>query len=170
LSKQKQVLKNEDIKAKEVRCNTEEGTIGIISTQEALERAREEGLDLVLIAPNANPPVAKIMDYGKFKYQEEKRKKEQKKNQNKIDLKEIKFSIKIAENDINFKIKQIKQFLKKNKHVKLTVMLKGREIANPELAKQVLEKIFNQIKDDVKIEKQAKLEGRNYTMIVSSAI
>lgn len=170
MSKQKQVLKNEDIKAKEVRCNTEEGTIGIISTQEALERAREEGLDLVLIAPNANPPVAKIMDYGKFKYQEEKRKKEQKKNQNKIDLKEIKFSIKIAENDINFKIKQIKQFLKKNKHVKLTVMLKGREIANPELAKQVLEKIFNQIKDDVKIEKQAKLEGRNYTMIVSSAI
>ena len=100
---------NDDIQAEEVRCNVDGGeSLGIISIDEAMEKANELNLDIVLIAPDAKPPVAKIMDYGKYRYQEEKKQKEQRKNQVKIVVKEIKLSVKIAENDVAYKVKHAK--------------------------------------------------------------
>jgi translation initiation factor IF-3 len=158
---------NDDIRVPEVRCNIDGGeSLGIISTDEAMTKANELGLDLVLIAPNAKPPVAKIMDYGKFKYQEEKKLKEQRKNQTKIDVKEIKLSVKIAENDIAYKVKHAREFLEKGKHVKFRVFLRGREMAHPEAAREVLERVWPMVEDIAVMEKPPKFEGRYYNMYV----
>jgi len=168
LSKKKdQVLLNEDIRAEKVRCIGEDGTqFGIISRDEALSLAEEKGLDLVLIAPNANPPVCKIMDFGKFKYQQEKKKKEAKKKQTKIEVKEIKLSVKIAQNDIDYKVKHAREFLEKGKHVKFRVFLKGREMAHPEAGVEVLERIIPLIEDIGVVEKKPHIEGRYVNMMV----
>jgi len=158
---------NDDIRVPEVRCNVDGGeSLGIVSTDEAMTKANELGLDLVLIAPNAKPPVAKIMDYGKFKYQEEKKLKEQRKNQVKIDVKEIKLSVKIAENDIAYKVKHAREFLEKGKHVKFRVFLRGREMAHPQAAKEVLERVWPMVEDIAVMEKPPKFEGRYYNMYV----
>jgi translation initiation factor IF-3 len=158
---------NDDIRVPEVRCNVDGGeSLGIVSTDEAMTKANELGLDLVLIAPNAKPPVAKIMDYGKFKYQEEKKLKEQRKNQVKIDVKEIKLSVKIAENDIAYKVKHAREFLEKGKHVKFRVFLRGREMAHPEAAREVLERVWPMVEDIAVMEKPPKFEGRYYNMYV----
>ncbi|MDD3442300.1 translation initiation factor IF-3 [Sulfurimonas denitrificans] len=158
---------NDDIRVPEVRCNVDGAeSLGIVSTDEAMERANELGLDLVLIAPDAKPPVAKIMDYGKYRYQEERKLKEQKKNQVKIDVKEIKLSVKIAENDINYKVKHAREFLAEGKHVKFRVFLKGREMANPESAKDVLLRVWAMIEDVGVMDKEPKFEGRYYNMYV----
>ena len=133
MSREKEVLLNEEIRANELRCIGDDGKVyGIISADEALGIANRLGLDLVLIAPDAKPPVAKIMDYGKFRYQQEKKQKEAKKKQKVIDIKEIKLSVKIAQNDINYKVKHALEFLEQGKHVKFRVFLKGREMSNPE--------------------------------------
>jgi len=161
------VIMNDDIRVPEVRCNVDGGeSLGIISTDEAMEKANELGLDLVLIAPNAKPPVAKIMDYGKYKYQAEKKLKEQRKNQAKIEVKEIKLSVKIAENDIAYKVKHAREFLEKGKHVKFRVFLKGREMAHPEAAKEVLMHVWPMVEDIGVMEKPPKFEGRYYNMYV----
>ena len=155
------VIMNEMITVKEVRCTSDEGTnYGIISTADAIKLADEMGLDLVLIAPDAKPPVAKIMDYGKFRYQQEKKKKEAKKNQKVIVVKEIKLSVKIAENDINYKVKHAREFLEEGNHVKFRVFLKGREMANPQSGIDVLNKIWPMIEDIAIMDKEPKLEGR----------
>lgn len=169
MSKNKdRVIMNDDIRVPELRCNVDGGeSLGIISTDEAMTKANELGLDLVLIAPNAKPPVAKIMDYGKFKYQEEKKLKEQRKNQVKIDVKEIKLSVKIAENDINYKVKHAREFLEKGKHVKFRVFLRGREMAHPEAAKEVLLRVWPMVEDIANMEKPPKFEGRYYNMYVT---
>ncbi|MDZ7817801.1 MAG: translation initiation factor IF-3 [Aliarcobacter sp.] len=157
---------NEMITAKEVRCTSDEGTnYGIISTNEALKIADELGLDLVLIAPDGKPPVAKIMDYGKFRYQQEKKKKEAKKNQKVIVVKEIKLSVKIAENDINYKVKHAREFLEEGNHVKFRVFLKGREMANPQAGVDVLNKVWPMIEDLAVMDKEPKLEGRYVNMM-----
>jgi len=168
LSKNKdRVIMNDDIRVPEVRCNVDGGeSLGIVSTDEAMTKANELGLDLVLIAPNAKPPVAKIMDYGKFKYQEEKKLKEQRKNQVKIDVKEIKLSVKIAENDIAYKVKHAREFLEKGKHVKFRVFLRGREMAHPQAAREVLERVWPMVEDIATMEKPPKFEGRYYNMYV----
>ena len=159
---------NDDIRVPEVRCNVDGAeSLGIVSIDEAMEKANEMGLDLVLIAPDAKPPVAKIMDYGKYKYQEEKKLKEQRKNQVKIDVKEIKLSVKIAENDIKYKIKHAREFLEQGKHVKFRVFLKGREMANPDAAKDVLLKIWPMIEDIGVMDKEPKFEGRYYNMYIT---
>lgn len=156
---------NDDIRVPEVRCNVDGGeSLGIISTDEAMEKANQMGLDLVLIAPTAKPPVAKIMDYGKFKYQEEKKLKEQRKNQTKIDIKEIKLSVKIAENDISYKVKHAREFLAEGKHVKFRVFLRGREMAHPEAAKEVLLRVWPMLEDVATMEKSPIFEGRYYNM------
>ena len=158
---------NDDIRVSEVRCNLDGGeSLGIISTDEAMQKANEMGLDLVLIAPQAKPPVAKIMDYGKYKYQEEKKLKEQRKNQVKIVVKEIKLSVKIAENDVAYKVKHAREFLEKGYHVKFRVFLKGREMAHPEAAKEVLEHVWPMIEDISVMEKPPKFEGRYYNMYI----
>ncbi len=167
MSKKDRTIMNDDIRVPEVRCNVDGAeSLGIISTNEAMDKANELGLDLVLIAPTAKPPVAKIMDYGKFKYQEEKKLKEQRKNQTKIEQKEIKLSVKIADNDISYKIKHAREFLQAGKHVKFRVFLRGREMAHPEAAREVLIKVWPMVEDLGTMDKPPRLEGRYYNMLV----
>ncbi|MGJ0315381.1 translation initiation factor IF-3 [Aliarcobacter cryaerophilus] len=159
---------NEDITAKELRCTSDSGeNYGIIPTAQALALADEAGLDLVLIAADANPPVAKIMDYSKFKYQQEKKKKEAKKNQKIVVVKEIKLSVKIADNDINYKVKHAVEFLEEGNHVKFRVFLKGREMANPEAGIEVLKRVWAMIEDIAIMDKEPKLEGRYVNLLVT---
>jgi translation initiation factor IF-3 len=158
---------NDDITAREVRCMGDDGTnYGIISTTDALNTADDLGLDLVLIAPDGKPPVAKIMDYSKFKYQQEKKKKEARKNQKVIVLKEVKFSVKIADNDINYKVKHAIEFLEKGYHVKCRVFLKGREMAHPEAGAAVLERVWPMLEEYGERDALPKLEGRFVNMMV----
>jgi len=158
---------NDDIRVSEVRCNVDGGeSLGIVPTHVAQAKADELGLDIVLIAPTAKPPVAKIMDYGKFKYQEEKKKKEQRKNQIKIETKEIKLSVKIAENDISYKVKHAREFLSAGKHVKFRVFLRGREMAHPEAGRDVLLRVWPMVEDIGVLEMRPKFEGRYYNMLV----
>jgi len=168
--KQDDVLMNEDIRFKEVRCNADDGSShGIMSSDEALALADEAGLDLVCIAENAKPPVVKIMDYGKFKYQQEKKKKEARKNQKIIVTKEIKLSVKIAQNDIDYKVKHAIEFLEKGYHVKFRVFLKGREMAHPEAGAEVLARVWPMLEDVAIQEAPPKLEGRYVNMLVVPA-
>ncbi|QCD53421.1 translation initiation factor IF-3 [Campylobacter sp. RM16192] len=163
-----EVLLNEDIRASEVRCVGDDGTsYGVISRDEALKIAEKQGLDLVLIAPDAKPPVCKIMDYGKFRYQQEKKQKEAKKKQKVIDVKEIKLSVKIAQNDINYKVKHALEFLEEGKHVKFRVFLKGREMATPEAGVVMLEKVWEMIKEAGNRDKEPMIEGRYVNMLVT---
>jgi translation initiation factor IF-3 len=166
--KQDEAIMNDNIVAKEVRCMGDDGTAyGIISTYEAQNIANNLGLDLVLIAPQANPPVAKIMDYGKFKYQQEKKKKEAKKKQKVIVLKEIKLSVKIAQNDIDYKVKHAREFLEAGNHVKFRVFLKGREMAHPEAGVEVLQRVWPMVEDIGVLESKPKFEGRYVNMLVT---
>ena len=158
---------NDDIRATEVRCNVDGAeTLGVISIDEAMDKANELDLDLVLIAPDAKPPVAKIMDYGKYRYQEEKKLKEQRKNQVKIVVKEIKLSVKIADNDIGYKVKHAREFLEKGFHVKFRVFLRGREMAHPEAGKEVLLRVWPMVEDLGVMEKPPRFEGRYFNMYV----
>lgn len=167
-NKKSDVIMNEDITAKELRCTSDSGeNYGIIPTAQALALADEAGLDLVLIAADANPPVAKIMDYSKFKYQQEKKKKEAKKNQKIVVVKEIKLSVKIADNDINYKIKHAVEFLEEGNHVKFRVFLKGREMANPEAGIEVLKRVWAMIENIAIMDKEPKLEGRYVNLLVT---
>lgn len=167
-NKKSDVIMNEDITAKELRCTSDSGeNYGIIPTAQALALADEAGLDLVLIAADANPPVAKIMDYSKFKYQQEKKKKEAKKNQKIVVVKEIKLSVKIADNDINYKVKHAVEFLEEGNHVKFRVFLKGREMANPEAGIEVLKRVWTMIENIAIMDKEPKLEGRYVNLLVT---
>ena len=167
-NKKSDVIMNEDITAKELRCTSDSGeNYGIIPTAQALAIADEAGLDLVLIAADANPPVAKIMDYSKFKYQQEKKKKEAKKNQKIVVVKEIKLSVKIADNDINYKVKHAVEFLEEGNHVKFRVFLKGREMANPEAGIEVLKRVWAMIENIAIMDKEPKLEGRYVNLLVT---
>ena len=159
---------NENIRATELRVLGDDGEqFGIISRADALQIAEDKGLDLVLVSPDAKPPVAKVMDYGKHKYEVEKKKKEAKKNQKKIEVKEVKFSCKIADNDINYKVKHAREFLEKGKHVKLRVFLRGREMANPEWGVDVLKRVWPMLEDVGNLEKDAHQEGRYINMYVT---
>ncbi len=159
---------NNHIRATELRVLGDDGEqFGIISRADALQIAEDRGLDLVLVSPDAKPPVAKVMDYGKHKYEVEKKKKEAKKKQKKIEVKEVKFSCKIAENDINYKVKHAREFLEKGKHVKLRVFLRGREMANPEWGVEVLRKVWPMLEDVGNLEKDAHQEGRYINMYVT---
>lgn len=163
----KDIYLNEEIRANEVRCVGDDGEVyGILSIEEALQIAKKEGLDLVLIAPDAKPPVCKVMDYGKFRYQQEKKQKEAKKKQKAIEIKEIKLSVKIAQNDINVKTKHAKEFINEGKHVKFRVFLKGREMNSPETGIALLNKIYEQIQDFCTREKDPIFEGRYVNMLV----
>jgi len=165
--KEEKVLINENIPFEEIRLTSEDGeNYGIVDIDYALDLAYEKGLDLVCIAPKANPPVCKIMDYGKYKYQQEKKKKEAKKKQKVIVTKEVKLSVKIADNDIAYKVKHAREFLEHEYHVKFRVFLKGREMANPEAAFDVLKKVWPMVEDLGEMESEPKLEGRYVNMLV----
>lgn len=167
MSKEKEVLLNEEIDFSEVRCVGDDGTqYGIISSDEAQDIADRLGLDLVLIAKDAKPPVCKIMDYGKFCYQQEKKQKDAKKKQKVIEIKEIKLSVKIAQNDINYKVKHAIQFLESGKHVRFRVFLKGREMSTPEAGVALLQKVFTLMEDVAVMDKEPLFEGRYVNMLV----
>ncbi|WP_187876810.1 translation initiation factor IF-3 [Helicobacter pylori] len=156
-----EVLLNGDINFKEVRCVGDDGEVyGIISSKEALKIAQNLGLDLVLISANAKPPVCKVMDYNKFRYQNEKKIKEAKKKQKQIEIKEIKLSTQIAQNDINYKVKHAREFIEANKHVKFKVVLKGRESQNSKAGLDVLFRVQTMMQDLANPEKEPKTEGR----------
>ncbi len=136
------------IKAKEVRIVDEDKKqLGVFAHEEALNLAKEKGLDLVEVAPQAVPPVCRIMDYGKYLYELHKKAQEAKKHQKQIQVKEIKFRPKISIHDYNFKIRHVHRFLKEGNKVKITVMLRGREKAKPELARQILDRVFEDVEE-----------------------
>lgn len=167
IKKQDRVQMNEDIRVPEVRCVVDGGeALGVVSIKEAMDKANELGLDLVLISPDAKPPVAKIMDYGKFYYQEEKKKKEARKKQTKIEVKEIKLSVKIADNDIGYKVKHAREFLEEGKHVHFRVFLRGREMAHPESAVAVLQRVWPMVEDVGTMYKAPAMEGRYCNMMI----
>ncbi len=141
--------------------------LGIIPIRRALELAAQEHLDLVEVAPNAEPPVCKIMDYGKFKYQQNKRSQEAKKKQTVIQVKEIKIRPKTDEHDLQVKIRHIKRFLGQKDKAKVTILFRGREIAYADQGMKVLERIREELKDEIVIEQQPKMEGRNLIMILA---
>ncbi|GAA7916738.1 translation initiation factor IF-3 [Helicobacter pylori] len=156
-----EALLNGDINFKEVRCVGDNGEVyGIISSKEALNIAQNLGLDLVLISASAKPPVCKVMDYNKFRYQNEKKIKEAKKKQKQIEIKEIKLSTQIAQNDINYKVKHAREFIEANKHVKFKVVLKGRESQNSKAGLDVLFRVQTMMQDLANPEKEPKTEGR----------
>ncbi|WQZ03922.1 translation initiation factor IF-3 [Helicobacter pylori] len=156
-----EALLNGDINFKEVRCVGDDGEVyGIISSKEALNIAQNLGLDLVLISASAKPPVCKVMDYNKFRYQNEKKIKEAKKKQKQIEIKEIKLSTQIAQNDINYKVKHAREFIEANKHVKFKVVLKGRESQNSKAGLDVLFRVQTMMQDLANPEKEPKTEGR----------
>jgi translation initiation factor IF-3 len=161
--KEKRTLINEQIVrfCDEVRCIGADGSqLGVIASRQALQLAGDRNLELVLISPEANPPVAKIMDFGKFKYEQEKRAKEAKKKQKLVEVKEIKLTAKIAQNDLNYKIKHAIEFLEDGKHVKFRVFLKGREMANPSVGFDVLQSVVQMVGNAATIEKEPFIDGR----------
>lgn len=159
---------NEMIRVPQVRLVDEDGEqIGVVSNREALEKARERGLDLVEVAPMAKPPVCRIMDYGKYLYQQKKRAQEAKKNQKFIQVKEIKFRPKIDEHDYNFKKNHIIRFLKNGDHVKVVIMYRGREIVHKDRGELILNRVVEELKEVAKVEKGVSLEGRNQSLVLA---
>ncbi|MFQ6606333.1 MAG: translation initiation factor IF-3 [Fidelibacterota bacterium] len=160
---------NEEIEANEVRLISSEGEqIGIVPFEEALERAREEGLDLMEVAPNASPPVCKIVNYGKLKYEEKKKLQQSKKKQHFIKVKEVRIRPGISENDLLNKINQGKKFLHDGCKLKVTVMYRGRELSRIDLGEQIMERVIDMLSDVADVEKQSELEGRRMSFIFSS--
>lgn len=159
---------NEEITVRECRLIGYDGQqMGIYSTVQAQRIADDEGLDLVEIAPNADPPVCRIMDYGKFKYDQAIKAKQARKNQSKIETKEMKFRPKIDVGDYTTKKKHVLRFLAQGNKVKITIMFRGREMAHPEQGLSILERLADDLKDDAVIESQPKMEGRNMHMLIA---
>ena len=141
--------------------------LGIVSPKEALRIAMEKGLDLVEVAPNAKPPVCRIMDYGKYKYEQSKKEREARKNQRIINIKEVKLRPNIEDNDFMTKARNAIKFLENGDKVKVTIMFRGREITHSELGKELCLRLADLVKDIAKIEKEPKVEGRNMTMVLA---
>lgn len=159
---------NEQITVRECRLIGFDGTqMGIYTTREAQRVADDEGLDLVEIAPMADPPVCRIMDYGKFKYDQAIKAKQARKNQSKIEIKEMKFRPKIDVGDYTTKKKHVLRFLSAGNKVKITIMFRGREMAHPEQGLTILERLADDLKDVAVIESQPKMEGRNMHMLIA---
>lgn len=159
---------NEEIRDKEVRVITESGEqLGIMSAKEALKKAEDSNLDLVKIAPMATPPVCKIMDYGKFKFEQAKREKEAKKNQHIVETKEIRLSLNIDTHDFETKANHAERFLTSGDKVKVSIRFRGREMAHPEIGLSTMEKFALRCEEFCVLEKAAKLEGRSMLMFLA---
>ena len=158
---------NNRINSPEVQVISSDGdNLGILKTNDAISRAKEEGLDLIEIAPNANPPVCKIMDMGKFKYDQQKKASKAKKNQKKIELKEIKLRPVTGVHDYTFKIKNAQKFLTKGDKVKFTVKFKGRELQHTHLGNQLMDKIIQDMQNIGKVELHPKFDGKQMIMVI----
>lgn len=167
-NKKDQFRANRDIRVPKVRLIDDEGTnYGVIPTREALDRAIDAGLDLVEVSPNVDPPVCKIMDFGKFKYEQQKKANEARKRQKIVELKEIKMRPGIDDHDYQTKMRNANKFLENEDKVKFTVRFRGREMAHQDLGRRVLERVQAELGDAVKLEAQPKMEGRQMVMIVA---
>ena len=159
---------NEQIRDREVRLIGEDGArMGVMSIKEAMRLAREADLDLVKIAPTAKPPVCKIVDYGKFRYEQMRREKEDKKKQKVTEVKEIRLSPNIDMNDLNTKANMAKKFLTKGDKVKVSLRFRGREMAHVNVGKQILDSFYEKLDDIAVVDKPAKLEGRSMVMFLT---
>lgn len=159
---------NEQIRDKEVRVIGEDGEqLGIMSAKDALKLAKEAELDLIKIAPTAKPPVCKIVDYGKYRYEQMRKEKEAKKKQKTVDVKEIRFSPNIDTNDLNTKVNQARKFLSKGDKVKVSIRFRGRELAHTEIGVDILNDFAAKLEDVAVVEKPAKVEGRSMVMFLA---
>lgn len=159
---------NRRIRVPEIRVIGEDGEqLGIMPTIQALRRAESVSLDLVEVQPRAKPPVCKIMDYGKYKYEQSRKLAESKKKQQQIELKEVKFRPKTGEHDFDVKVKNLKRFLEKGNKGKVTVMFRGREIVHPDMGREMLNRVIQALGDEAIIEQSPRLEGRQMVMIVA---
>ncbi len=159
---------NEEIRAAQVRLIDQEGEMqGVLSAREALQKAFSVGLDLVEISPNADPPVAKILDYGKYKYEQQKKKNEQKKRQKVIEIKEVKVRPNIDENDYQVKMRAMKSFIEEGDKVKVTLRFRGREMAHQEIGMRVLERIRQEMDGVTKVEQMPRMENRQMIMVLT---
>lgn len=164
----KEVLINESIKAKEVRVINNDGSqLGILPLKDALAEAAKHDLDLVNISPNANPPVCKIMDYGKYRFEQAKREKEAKKNQKVVDVKEIRLGLSIDTHDFETKGNHAIKFLKSGDKVKVSIRFRGREFGHPEIGKDIMDRFAEYCSEVASVEKPAKMEGRNMLMFLA---
>ena len=160
---------NEEIRDKEVRViDTDGSQLGIMSARDAQKAAYAKDLDLVKIAPQAVPPVCRIMDYGKYRFEQAKREKEAKKNQKVIDIKEVRLSISIDTNDFNTKVNHAKEFLKDGDKVKVTLKFRGREMARPEMGSVIMNRFAEACAEYGNVDKEPKIEGRSMTMMITA--
>lgn len=159
---------NEQIRASEVRLIDEDGAqLGVVPIAEALQIARTRDTDLVEVAPNAQPPVCRLMDYGKFLYERSKREREARRSQKQTEVKEIRLRPKTGEHDIAYKIRDARRFLQKGAKVKVRIRFRGREITHPEVARDLLDRIADELSDVAVIEKAGEMEGRTMLMILA---
>ncbi len=159
---------NERIRVREVRLIDEEGQqFGIIPTREALMIARERGLDLVEVGPNSSPPVCRLMDYGRYRYEQSRKERDQRKNQHVTRVKEVRVEPKIGEHDLETKGRQAERFLKSGDKVKLSVLFRGRSITHPELGRDLLQRLADQLSEIGVVEQGARMEGRTMTMYMA---
>ena len=163
-----ELILNEQIRDKEVRLIGENGEqLGIMSAKDALKLAKEAELDLVKIAPNAQPPVCKIIDYGKYRYEQARREKEARKKQKIIEIKEVRLSPNIDDNDLNTKISAARKFIQKGNRVKVTLRFRGREMSHMAQSRHILDEFAEKLADVSVVEKPPKVEGRSLTLILS---
>ncbi len=164
----KELLINEEIREKELRVIDSDGSqLGIMSSSQAMKLAIEKNLDLVMISPNAKPPVCKIMDYGKYRFEQARREKEKRKNQKVVDIKEIRLSLNIDTHDFNTKLNQALKFISKGDKVKVSIKFRGREMGHPELGTEIMNRFSEACAETAVIEKQPKLEGRHMLMFLA---
>jgi len=159
---------NDQIRISPVRLIDDEGgQVGIVSLEEARQRAEDKNLDLVEVAPDARPPVVKLMDYGKYKYEEQRQAREARKKQHVIQVKEVKFRPGIEDHDYSFKYRHARRFLEEGNKVKLTMMFRGRQITHPELGREVLKRLTEELADIGKVESHPSFEGRVMSMVMA---
>ncbi|HEX8731571.1 MAG TPA: translation initiation factor IF-3 [Ktedonobacterales bacterium] len=169
-NRQRELRVNERIRAREVRVIDEDGqVVGVMSSAEALRIARERNVDLVEVSPMANPPVCRLMDYGRFKYEQAKKENEARKRQKTSELKEIRLSPKTDEHDVAVKVRKVEEFLGEGDKVKVVVRFRGREMAHPELGRRLLEQMMTDVKNIAVIERPPIMEGRMMSMILTKA-
>lgn len=165
----KKIRINEEIRAREVRVIGQNGEqLGIMSSREALKLSQESGLDLVEISPNAEPPVVKIIDWGKFQYQKMKEQQKNKRKAKQVELKQMRFGLKIGSGDLEIKLRKVKKFLEAGNKVKIQIVFKGREMAHKEIGFEMANKIISLLEDYAIVEQQPQMAGRNLSLVVRS--
>ena len=163
----KELRVNEAIRCREIRVIDDAGAqIGVMNPRDAIKLAEEKGLDLVEVSPSAKPPVCRIMDYGKYRYEQNKKERETRKNQKVISIKEVKLRPNIEDHDFYTKVRNAAKFLADGNKVKVTIMFRGREITRPDAGKELCDRVAQEVADVAKVEKDAKVEGRNMTMML----